>query len=250
MSVINALASQQRDPNQQMMQSAQYASNAWGNFMSGMIMKRAGDEMLDLFTEGKGKVEPKGIAKIAKKYHMPLNQFGEMIGLLQKSGALEIEKKKWGEPIKATGEGLFREGTVWGRDPETGKPTIFQKPLEKKGLTAQQKITNARNKVTDAEGARKEIRTLEVLKGKIESQGLTNEDITVLGKENSALAGLMTSLVGKKLSPDRIKQITDALDQEIDYYRGEYKIPAPAKKPADTTVTHIWENGKLVPVGE
>lgn len=257
MSVINALASAYRDPNEQMMQSTQYATSAWDKFMNGMIMKRAGDEILDIFTEKKGKVEPGDLAAIASKYHMPLNQFGETIGLLQKSRALEAEKEKWGELTKATGEGPFRKGTVWARDPKTGKPTVLQEPLApvtEKPLTAQQKIENARKEVKDAEGARKRITALEVLKGKVKSQGLSDEDIAVLGKESSELAVLLTGFAGKKLSPDLIKEITDTIEQEIAYYREKYTIPNLGKgtKPTTSPITHTWnrDKNKVVPIGK
>ena len=121
MAVIDTLAKFAREPNQALMQDTQYATSAWQNLVEGLKTKRVGDEILDVFKQKKGQVEPADLAGIAQKYHMTLPEFGKAIDLLTKSGALELERAKiklaktqttraQNIPV-AAGTGLYNIGT-------------------------------------------------------------------------------------------------------------------------------------------
>lgn len=285
MSVINALASTYQDPNEQLMRSAQYASNAWENFMSGMIIKRAGDEILDLFVENKGRVKPESLANIAKKYHMPLNLFGTTIDLLRKSGALDVERAKWGEPFKGTGR-YIPKGAFGQRSPEgeykviaqapkpsgydlfykrdTGEAAYFPKgskippgyvgeDIYKAGMKTKEPMVVIKGEKIPRKQALEDLKQL----GKILSEDeKANVWLMSTGKENFSLDKLDSK--GKKTLLNTIAEIAEDEDTSSIVRSAAQRYLEIANalgytaeaEPTTSPVTHIWKNGRLVPVGE
>lgn len=245
MSVINALASMQQPANQKMQQSAQYASNAWSNLMNGLVMKRAGDEILDQFISSKGKVKPENLAGIAKKYHLGQDQFGSIVDMLKTSKALDVERKQWSKP-----HGQFKEDTVWQTDPQ-GRAYVIQNPEKKsqaQSPTWKQLKDETRNSIKDTLAAAKEITNIQVLIAKAKSQGLSPDEIKELGTRNTAFGRLMAGFAGNKLSQEDIKKIETAGNFQIKVIKDLYPSLKEATEPARSIITHVWTPRGVEPI--
>jgi hypothetical protein len=90
MSVLEALVGAQDRSNQTAMRGAEFATNAWDNLVEGLVMKKAGNEILDLMQGGP--VKPEQLAQVAQKYHLKMEQVGKLVELLKQSGAMQVPK--------------------------------------------------------------------------------------------------------------------------------------------------------------
>lgn len=91
MSVLEALVGAQDRSNQTAMRGAEFATNAWDNLVEGLVMKKAGNEILDLMQGGP--VKPEQLAQVAQKYHLKMEQVGKLVELLNQSGAMAQPQK-------------------------------------------------------------------------------------------------------------------------------------------------------------
>lgn len=113
MSILDSLVRAQGQADERLVNSTQYAANAWGGLMEGLVYKAAGKELLTMMESKPDGLEAKDIMGLAQKYKLNEESLNKLFGMVKESGGLTAMN----EQLRAVREARESRERVKGAQP-------------------------------------------------------------------------------------------------------------------------------------